>query len=210
LEISIFDVSESTEETMPGNDTTADTRSQYALYWTNVYKALWSRLLAYALVLTNGNHCYAEDLVQEAFCRVFKYLTNPERIKNPFAYLKTIIQHIWVTNWRRERTAITVSWDELLSKDATQEPAMQPDVERILLNDELRDLMNDWKGPLTADEQELLRLHLEGFSCQEIAEQFGQDVPLIRVKLNALVSKVRSRIIKRMLELSREMSSGRL
>jgi len=45
---------------------------------------------------------------------------------------------------------------------------------------------------------------------EEIAKQLDQDVELIRVRLNAVVMKVRSRIIRRMLELSREMSSGRL
>ena len=195
---------------MPGNNATADRHNDYSLYWTNVYNALRPRLLAYALVLANGKLSDAEDLLQEAFLRVFKYLTNPEKIRSPFAYLKTIMQHVWVTKWRRERTDITESWDELLSKDATQEPAMEPDVERILLNDELRNLMSDWKGPLTTEEEELLRLHLEGYNCKEIAEKLDQDVELIQVKLNALVMKVRSRIIRRLLELSREMSSGGL
>lgn len=187
---------------MHKNDS-ANKRTQHRSFWEKTCEALMQRLTAYALRLVNGRIYDAEELVQETVCRILTYPRNPEEIRSHLAYLKTIMRNIWKTWWLRERRASTVSLDELLSKGPQQkqhrglELAVAPDALRIFENDELRAELHANQGPLTPREEELLQKYLEGYTCKEIAHILGEDARLIRVELNAVKTKVRSRLMKR-------------
>lgn len=182
------------------NDHNDNDQNEHRTFWAKTCEDLRQRLLAYALWLVNGRDHEAEELVQETFCRTFMYLKDPETISNPFGYLRTILRNIWSTKWRKEGAAKTVSLDELLSKEAGQkplrsvEPAVEPDMPRALLNDELREVVRVKQGPLKPREKLLLKLYLEGYTCEEIANILNEDVRLVRSDLNAVVAKVRYRL----------------
>jgi DNA-directed RNA polymerase specialized sigma24 family protein len=75
-------------------------------------------------------------------------------------------------------------------------PAIEPDVLRILENEDLLKQLSDKRGPLTPREQLLLTKHLEGYNCAEIAAVLGEDKRLTRSDLNAVRVKVRYRLQK--------------
>jgi RNA polymerase sigma factor (sigma-70 family) len=178
----------------------SNSRDQYALYWIKVCEAFIQGLIAHALKLANGRRSDADDLVQETVCRILMYPKNPEKIRSPFGYLLAIMRNIWITRWRKQGTTKMESLDELLSKEAQQkphrnvEPAIEPDVLRILENDEHKAELRAKQGPLTSREEFLLKSHLEGYTCKEIAGKLNEDVRLVRVDLNAVRTKVRARL----------------
>jgi DNA-binding CsgD family transcriptional regulator len=90
------------------------------------------------------------------------------------------------------------SLDDLQSQKALKNhPTVEPDVLRILENDELKAELRANQGPLTPREKQLLELHLEGYKCDEIADRLNEDVRLIRADLNAVRNKVHQRIKRR-------------
>lgn len=167
-------------------------------FWEECYKRCKKTLLACALKLVNGK-CEADDLIQETFYRALLYSKNPQEIKNPLGYLLRIMRNVHFSKWRKE-SANMVSLDELLSQEGEErrtkfvEPAVEPDVQRILENKELMAQFSVMRGPLNAREERLLELYLDGYSCDEIAKQLGEDVRAIRSDLNAVRTKVRARI----------------
>lgn len=169
--------------------------NQHTLYWTKACEDFMQRLIAYALKLANGRRYDADDLVQETVCRALSYSENPEKIENPLGYLLRIMRNSWITKWHTENTANMDSLDELQSKMALKNhPTVEPDVDRILENEEFESKFKAESGPLTTREKELLKLYFEGYKCKEIADQLNEDVRLVRSDLNAVKSKVRQRI----------------
>jgi RNA polymerase sigma factor (sigma-70 family) len=177
-------------------------RNQHRRFWEKTCEDFKERLTAQALRFTNGRIHDAEDLVQGTICRILTYPRNPEKVNSPIAYLLRIMRNLWSTNWRKKGSANMESLDELLSQETQQkqrrnvEPAIEPDALRILENSELMAEMRVKKGPLTHREGLLLALHLEGYTCKEIAAKWNEDVRLVRSDLNAVRTKVRNRLIK--------------
>lgn len=170
-------------------------------FWEECYESFKKPLLACALKLVNGRTCDADDLVQETIYRAIRYSTNPEGINNPLGYLLRIMRNSWFTKLRKERSTTMVSLDELLSQEDEErrtkivEPAVDPVAQRILEHEELKAQFSAMRGPLKEREDLLLGLYLEGYNCEEIAERLGEDVRLIRSDLNAVRTKVRTRIM---------------
>jgi RNA polymerase sigma factor (sigma-70 family) len=180
------------------NDDSDHKRNRYRPYLEQTYKDFYQRLFSRARRLANGRLPDAEDLMQETFCRALNYPRNPEEITNPLGYLLCVMRNAWSDKRVKEHTGNTDSLDELLNSDRPRaaEPAIQSDVQRILENEELMAEMKVKQGPLTSRENLLLKLHLEGFKCKEIAARLNEDVRLIRSDLNAVRTKVRYRIQK--------------
>lgn len=181
---------------------TNNSRDQHRPFWAQACQDFMQRLIAFALKLANGRNYDADDLVQETFCRALTYSRNPEEIRSPFGYLLIIMHNIWIDKWHKEGKAKTESLDEMLSKETQQkqylsvEPAVEPEALRILENDELLAELHANQGPLTPREKLLLALHLEGYTCKEIASELKEDVRLVSTDLNAMRTKVRTRLMK--------------
>jgi RNA polymerase sigma factor (sigma-70 family) len=181
------------------DDDTNDKRDRYRPYLEKAYKDFYQRLFSFARRLVNGKSYDAEDLMQETFCRALMYPADPKGISNPLGYLARVMRNAWRDRWVKEHTAETDSLDELLAGDRARiaEPAVEPDVQRILENEELMAQMKVKQGPLNSREELLLKLHLQGFKCNQIAARLGEDVRLTRSDLNAVRAKVRYRVRKK-------------
>ena len=75
------------------------------------------------------------------------------------------------------------------------DPGLNPEMnaERKEENNRLRRIVEDCSQKLTEREKFLLRAHLRKETNQEIAAALGARVTLIRVEMNALMAKMRSR-----------------
>ena len=177
-------------------------RNQHRPFWEKACVDFMQRLIACALKLANGRSYDAEDLVQGTVCRALSYAKDPQEVKSPLGYLLSIMRSIWINEWRKAHTADTESLDELLSAKPDDrlhrqvEPAVEPEAERFLENEEYRAELKANMGRLTPREKQLLRLYLEGYNCKEIAAKLNEDVRLIRSDLNAVRTKVRLRLMK--------------
>jgi RNA polymerase sigma factor (sigma-70 family) len=172
--------------------------------WAKACEVFSQRLRVYALKLANGRLSDAEDLVQETICRMLTYPRKPTEIRSPSDYLLVLMRNLWIAKRRRENRVNMESLDELLSKEEEQKQhrsavfAVEPDVLRILENDELkaelRAMLRAIQGSLKPREKLLLALHLEDYSYKEIAYKLNEDMRVVRSDLNAVITKVRSRL----------------
>jgi DNA-directed RNA polymerase specialized sigma24 family protein len=168
--------------------------------WEDIYENCKTSLRYNALKLTKGRTYDAEELLQETFYRALRYCTNPEELRKPLAYLLRIMHNIWNTKQGKREDAITLSLDELLSQEDEErrvkfvEPSVDPVAERILEHKELWEEFKVVRGPLKERETFLIERHLQGYACDEIADEIGEDVRLTTSDLNAVRTKVRARI----------------
>lgn len=175
-------------------DDADSSRNQYRPFWETTIEDFSERLASYARRLANGRAYDAEDLVQETACRALIYSRNPEEIRSPAGYLLRMMRNIWVDKWARENTANTESLEDLLANG--RHPTVEPVVQRVLENEELRSRMDAKQGPLSPREKTLLALYMRGYKCKDIAEELNENVRLTRSDLNAVKAKVRYRLTK--------------
>lgn len=167
-------------------------REQYRPFWGKALAEFDTRLNSYALRLANRRSYDAEDLIQETACRVLVYSRNPAEIRSPLGYLLRVMRNVWADKWARDNVANLESLDDLLSTG--RDPAVEPDVQRLLESMELKEEMGVRQGPLTEREELLLGLYMNGYKCKDIADEMGENVRLIRSDLNAVKAKVRYRL----------------
>jgi RNA polymerase sigma factor (sigma-70 family) len=178
---------------------TSEAFAQKVVFWDKAYKTNFNPLCSRTCSkLTNGNLAQAEDTVSEAFVRAMDYAKNPDAIENLFGYLWITVKRVWIANRIKENTSNIESLDEIRSKRDPQylEPTVEPDVLRLLENEDLEAEMNAKQGPLTSHERSVFKLYLQGYKCREIADRLQEDVRLTRSDLNAVKAKVRYRINK--------------
>jgi DNA-directed RNA polymerase specialized sigma24 family protein len=176
------------------NKGSTNRRNRHRPFWEKTCLTFYKRLTSRARRLTKSKNDDAVDLVQETVLRVLFYSPDPRTIRTPLRYLYRVLHHVWTDKWSRERRGDTDSLEQLQEMERLIEPAAEPDVLRILENEDLLKQFSDRRGPLTPREDLLLTKHLEGYSCGEIAVMLGEDKRVTRSDLNAVRVKVRHRL----------------
>jgi RNA polymerase sigma factor (sigma-70 family) len=163
----------------------------------------WRPLFARCQILT-VNHDKANDLAQEAWCRVLRVRRGLKPGGNFPAYLSTIATNLWRDRNRSAQRAGPLADGRLLALDAAL--AGEED-ETVSLGDALADLNN-----LQAQEQALLALDIDGAlerltpqlrdvlvsrfligeSCAEIGQRYGRTEQTISGWVRAAVREMRS------------------
>ena len=76
----------------------------------------------------------------------------------------------------------------------TPDPGFNPEVnEERIENKRLRRIVRVCSQKLTNREKALFLSHLRGYSNEEIAEAWGEDIKVIRKEMNAVIAKMRYR-----------------
>lgn len=169
-------------------------RTRHGPFWAQALEDAHERLTSYARRLANGKVYDAEDLVQETACRALTYAPDPVGIRNPAYYLLRTMRNVWIDKWARERPENVEPLDGLLS--GPRHPKVDPVAQQKLETRELREEINAGLGQLTDRERLLLKLHLQGYKNQDIADSLHEDVRITRADLNAVRAKVRYRLKK--------------
>jgi RNA polymerase sigma factor (sigma-70 family) len=163
----------------------------------------WKPLFARCQILT-VNHDKANDLAQEAWCRVLRARHGLKPGGNFPAYLTTIATNLWRDRNRSARRAGPLADGRLLALDA---PLTGEEDETVLLRDALPDFNN-----LQFQEQALLALDIDralerltpqlrdvlvarfliGESCAEIGRRYGRTEQTISGWVRAAVREMRS------------------
>lgn len=171
--------------------------------WAAVVEREYPRLLRYARRLAYANHDDAEDMVQEAACRILDSRVDPTVVQSQVSYLRTVIRNVWLDE-RRKRPMITVSYDDDANEgiriqlvDEQASNVMQSRIEDRELTDIFGRLLREELGYLQKREHKLLLMHLQGLNTMEIAEELGEDVRVVRYNLNAIKSRMRYRLKRR-------------
>lgn len=157
-------------------------RQQYDAYCAFIERhreTVWCICYRFA----KGNRAACEDMVQEVWIALWlrfdQLKTNaPELMQR--AWLKRITQSVLVDLYRRSG----------------------PDPERLtptLFNTlpdspvDYAESIDDLMSTLSSDEERMMRMRLEGYDAQEIADEFGMERNAVYVRINRIITKLRRR-----------------
>ncbi|MEU9505611.1 SigE family RNA polymerase sigma factor [Micromonospora sp. NPDC048170] len=134
--------------------------------FTDFYQAHFHRL-AVQLYAYLGDHAEAQDLTQEAFCRVLERWDRISAYDDPSAWVRRVAWNLATSRLRRVRTAVR----HLARQREEHVPGPEPD--RVALSRALASL------PASQRRAIVLR-HLAHLSVAEIADQMGAPEGTVR------------------------------
>ncbi|GIV08443.1 MAG: hypothetical protein KatS3mg020_0078 [Fimbriimonadales bacterium] len=157
--------------------------------------------IAYRLT---GNAADAEDLVQEAFLRAYRFFDRYERSMPFMNWFTRILTNLYIDEYRRRGRLRTISIDEAFSTDEGEEgtaldlPDQSPSPMEFVLNKEYTDAIHESLQLLSPEFRIAVVLaDLEGHSYEEIAEIMSTSVGTVRSRIHRGRKQLRDHIKKR-------------
>lgn len=142
-----------------------------------------------------GNSGQAEDITQETFLRLFRYLKEGRSLDNPKAWLFTVANNLAIDASRGDSHFQDL--DESTWSRIEDTRLSSPDPEKRSIQQERLERLRSVALSLTALQRECLHLRAEGLRYREIAE-------LMKISISTVADAVRRATLK----LSREFESG--
>jgi RNA polymerase sigma-70 factor (ECF subfamily) len=162
---------------------------QYGRYLRGVVARLCPRNLGLAV----------DDVEQEARLRLWKALRDERKVDDPASYLYRIAATATIDAVRRVRARREEPLEERAGEEggrvplADAGPPLERSVERGLLLEQIEQVLQ----AVPADPQQVLRLHLQGFTTQEIADLFGWTEAKARNLVYRTLAGLRERLRER-------------
>lgn len=140
-----------------------------------------------------GNVQEAEDLVQEAYLKLWTKRELIEDIKNAEAYCTTLIKNLYLNQVRRKQLPISSEPSDELIVAAENENNIEDKLEEREESLQVKWLIEH----LPEQQRKIITLHdMEDMSNEEIQERTGLQPTNIRVLLSRARKTIRERLIK--------------
>ena len=151
-------------------------------FWAKATREYGPSLMKYARRLSNGDESKAEDLVQEVFARIFRYLPEPESIRSsPQHYLFRILRNCWTMTKPRVEE---ISLDEVV-EPAVQFPTISHELGKVM------EIVLEKMGPDFPDLETILAMWLCGYSFREIDEYLRRGPGYSRTIWRRFINELR-------------------
>lgn len=133
----------------------------------------------------------SEDLVQEAFVRLHRFMDSGQEARQPEALLITTVRNLAVDASRRDRREHRADFvDEPIEDLPLVDLSPSPD-ETLLAEQQLRHIVKTLDTKLSAKTREIFLLHrLEGFTYEEIAQRMHMSVRTVEKHIARAVTVV--------------------
>jgi RNA polymerase sigma factor (sigma-70 family) len=189
------------DSTMEENELGNNEHERVILFWWNVFVKAERILRRYALRLTKNTNLDADDLTHQTICKVVELSPDPERIKNPVAYLTTCLRNTFLSIIKKNPQQMMVSLDDeknipLMNKILTIDPVALRNLENEELNEELKKTLEIAMRNLKPEEYDIFSSFLEYGDCDQVADVLNKDIFRVKYVLNSVRSKVRYRLLK--------------
>ena len=152
-----------------------------------------SRRMYWTAWQMTGNVQEAEDLVQEAYLKLWTKRELIEDIKNAEAYCTTLIKNLYLNQVRRKQLPISSEPSDELIVAAENENNIEDKLEKREESLQVKWLIEH----LPEQQRKIITLHdMEDMSNEEIQECTGLQPTNIRVLLSRARKTIRERLIK--------------
>lgn len=143
------------------------------------YERSYSRALGYAYTLCGGQRELAEDLVHDAYLKAFERADRYRPTGNPLAWFMTLLRHLILDHFRREKRQVDLSEGEWAAL-----PAEESDRDTVLL---MRQLLAE----VDSESRQIIFLHLEaGLAFREIAAVLNKPQGTVAAKYRRALIKL--------------------
>ena len=146
------------------------------------------------LILTGSSKADADEIVQEAFLRLLRFIAAGNTIVEPRNWLLKVCHNIRRDEARRESRRPAATEHELAIQ-ALREADPNPDPEATALEQERFELIRVAMTRLNARQCEFLLLRAEGMKLREIAEMYGLTIQSVAESCGRAMEKL-GRLIK--------------
>lgn len=151
-----------------------------------------------------GNAADAEDLVQEAFLRAYRFFDRYDRSMPFMNWFTRILTNLYIDEYRRRGRLRTISIDETFSTDEGEEgmaiepPDLTPSPMEQVLNKEYIEAIHEGLRQLSPEFRIAVVLaDMEGHSYEEIAEIMNTSIGTVRSRIHRGRKQLRDHIKKR-------------
>ena len=157
------------------------------------YDRYAGRALGFAMRMV-AERTVAEELVQEAFWRVWKRAASFDAQRGNFAtWLLGIVHHLVIDELRRRRGQTPVSGDELDSDMMSNLPSDAPETLNQVWDNLQREQIRAALEQLPEAQRSVIELaYFEGFTHQEIAAQLQEPIGTIHTRARLGLLKLRT------------------
>ncbi|MDR1919556.1 MAG: RNA polymerase sigma factor [Tannerellaceae bacterium] len=154
------------------------------------YLPLHPRLYRLAYALTEDSS-EAEDILQEAYCKLWSRRAELAHIRNPEAFCVTLVKNLCLDFLQSARYTRSETLTESLPQTGESSPETQ-----VIAQDEVRQVER-LIDRLPLNQRQVLRLHgIEGCSPEEIEQLTGLSAVNIRVLLSRARKFIREQYLK--------------
>ena len=154
---------------------------------TEWFQRLRTAVYAYSLQVCASPQ-EAEDITQEAFLRLYSYLTDGHRVENARAWLYRVAHNLAVNEVKSQSRAALCSVRAREVASALPDPSCNP--EQLVLRQERRGRLWLGMGALTQQQRQCIRLRAEGYRYREIADSLGISEVEVANGLRCAVKKL--------------------
>ncbi|GAA1965290.1 SigE family RNA polymerase sigma factor [Catenulispora subtropica] len=134
------------------------------------YNDCQPRIMRYAASLT-GNHCNAEELVQEVFAKAWQHWSGIRGHRSPEAWVRTVLFRTWVTWWRKDAAQTRAHRRHGMPADVPE-----PAIDHVLIVSAMR--------AIPASQREAILLHHgQGMSVKQVATVSSTPVSSVKARL---------------------------
>ncbi len=141
------------------------------------------------LILTGSSRADSDEILQEAFLRLLRFNAAGNAIAEPRNWLIRVCHNIRRDDARRENRRPGATQQEV-SNQALREADLNPDPERVALENERLELVRIAMTQLNARQREFLLLRAEGMKLREIAEMYGVTVQSVAESCGRAMEKL--------------------
>jgi RNA polymerase sigma-70 factor, ECF subfamily len=151
--------------------------NQLAAYVSQIFEEHYPGLFRH-LVLSGSPPPEADDLIQEGFLRLFRYLANAGEVDNPRAWLLRVLHNLRIDAIRKRKYECALGQPELeflIESMHTGEPC----AEARMIECERQVRLQQAIRRLTPRQYQYVLLRAEGLKLREIAEMFRVSVQTV-------------------------------
>ncbi len=153
-----------------------------------LYDEHYQRLYRYML-RCGCSESQADDFVQEAFFRLFRFLKEGNTIEKPKYWLLRVLRNLQIDDARLQSHEATLD-DKDLEAGAMQAFGTAPDAETETMKREWTDAVKAAIASLPRKQYEYLLLRAEGLKLREIADLHGVSVQTVAEAIARAVDKI--------------------
>ncbi len=160
---------------LTGSDPRMD--EELAGYVSRLYEE-YHRGLYRHLVLSGSTPAEADDLIQEAFLRLFRHLGSGHPLDNPRSWLVRVVHNLRIDEIRKHKREFALDRQDFECM-VEQMRAEDPDAEAQIIAREQQARVQDAVGKLAPRQYQYLLLRAEGLKLREIAGMFRVTVQTV-------------------------------
>ena len=147
-------------------------------YFQKLYEETYDELLRYVSKLYWYDAAMVEDILQETYLILYRKITEVMRHENPTGWIKM--------------TAKDVTYHVLERNHAVEEILSQYQADTAVSPEKLLDEYEDLRKFLTEKELKLIRRYYEeGYSLDELAQEYRISKPALKMRIHRVVKKIR-------------------